>query len=325
MHFTLLVAGALLPSELAAALTGSLNTPHLQARLARATEVGRAVASPTGAAHLDWLAKNLFCQSALVPTAPYAHARLAGRPASAYVWHADPVHIEVARDHLLVQSLGGEPLNQEESAQLLAVANERAAASDCEFVTAGERWFLLSESEWRIDARPLSAVIEGTVEMPAGRDAQIWNRLHNDIQMAWHAHHVNAEREAKGLRTINAIWLHGGGRWKSIAPIEFSQVHSDAPEWQGAAHAAGALGLPASAPLADKSLVISDDALVSRRREDWSGWLQAMTVIDTGLIEHPAASIDLILCGDSQRTFRSQPSDRYKPWRRRTLAQALIE
>ena len=325
MHFTLLVAGALLPSELAAALTGSLNAPHLQARLSKATELGRAVASPTGAAHLDWLAMNLFGRPAPVPTAPYAHARLAGGPATAYVWHADPVHIEVARDHVLVQSLGPDPLNQEESARLLAVANECAAASDCEFVTASEHWFLLSESEWQIDARPLSAVIDGTVEIPAGRDAQIWNRLHNDIQMAWHAHDVNAKREAKGLRTINAVWLHGGGRWKALAQIEFAQVHSDAPEWQGIAQAAGALGLPASAPLAHTALVVSDDAWAAKRRDDWSGWLQAMNVKDRALLDYPAATIDLVLCGDSHRTFRVRPSDRYKPWRRRTLTQALTE
>lgn len=324
MHFTLLVPGALLPGELAVALTESLNTPHLKARLARATEVERG-SSHTGAAHLHWLADKLFGQPAPVPTAPYAYTRLAGKPAPAYVWHADPVHIEVARDHLLVQSLGNDRLTLEESGPLLAAANEFASAADCEFVGVGEHCFLLSESEWRIDASPLSSVIEGTVEMPTGRDAQIWNRLHNEIQMAWHAHDVNAEREAKGMRTINAIWLHGGGRWKALAPIEFAQVQSDAPEWQGAAQAAGALGLPASAPLADTALVVSVDLSASKRREDWSAWLQAVTMIDRTLIDCPAASIDLILCGDTQRTFLMRPSDRYKPWRRRTLAEALTE
>ncbi len=325
MHFTLLVAGALLPGELAVALTPSLNTPHLQARLSRATEVARGVSSTEGAAHLDWLANKFFARCAPAPTAPYAYAQLAGKPAHAYVWHADPVHIEVARDHLLVQSLGSDPLTVKESEALLAAANEFASACNCEFTTAGEHWFLLSESEWLINARPLSAVIDGTVEMPTGRDAQIWNRLHNAIQMTWHADGVNAEREAKGLRTINAIWLHGGGRWNALAPIEFSQVNSDAPEWRGVAHAAGAIGLPASAPLADAALVISDDAWAAKRCEDWKAWLQALTAIDRTLNDWEAASIDLILCGTTQRTFRLRPLDRYKPWRRRTVAEALTE
>lgn len=325
MHFTLLVAGALLPGELAVALTSSLNAPHLRGRLLRAAEVERADASPTGAAHLDWLANKLFDQPAPVPTAPYAYAHLAGKPPPAYVWHADPVHIEVARDRLLVQSLGSDQLTAEEAGPLLAAANEFASASNCDLVGVGEHWFLLSESEWLIDAPPLSAVIDGTVEVPTGRDAQIWNRLHNDIQIAWHASGVNADREVKGMRTINALWLHGGGRWKPLAPIEFAQVHSDAAEWRGAAQAAGALGLPVSAPLANTALVVRDDALASKRREDWIAWLQAMTVIDRVLIDYAAATIDLILCSDTRRTFRMRASDRYKLWRRRTLAEALTE
>jgi hypothetical protein len=325
MHFTLLVAGALLPGELAVALTASLDTPTLKARLSRAALIEQPVSSQGTDAHLDWLANKLFGQPAPVPTAPYAYAQLAGAAAPACVWHADPVHFELARDHLIVQSLGADAPTAEESVLLLAAANELASDSDCRLVHVGQRWFLLSEYEWQIDARPLAGVIEAAVEMPRGRDAQIWNRLHNEIQMAWHVHAVNAEREANGVRTINAIWLHGGGRWKPLPPIEFAQVHSDAPEWQGAAQAAGARGMPASTRVADTALVVIDDAWVSKQRQDWGTWLQAITAVDRRLVERADDSIDLILSGNTLRTFELRPSDRYKPWRRRTLAQALTE
>ena len=325
MHFTLLVAGALVPGELAVALTGSLNTPNLKARLSRAALIEQPGSSPGTGAHLDWLANKLFGHPPPVPTAPYAYAQLAGAAAPACAWHADPVHIEVARDHLIVQSLGADAPTAEESVLLLAAANELASDSNCQLVGVGQHWFLLSEHEWQIDARPLAAVMEATVEMPSGRDAQIWNRLHNEIQMVWHAHAVNAEREANGVRTINAIWLHGGGRWKPLPPIEFAQVHSDAPEWQGVAQAAGARGVPASTRVADTALVIIDNAWVSKQRQDWGAWLQAITAVDRALVEHPADSIDLILCGNTLRTLELRPPDRYNPWRRRTLAQALTE
>ena len=325
MHFTLLVAGALVPGELAVALTGSLNTPNLKARLSRAALIEQPGSSPGTGAHLDWLANKLFGHPPPVPTAPYAYAQLAGAAAPACAWHADPVHIEVARDHLIVQSLGADAPTAEESVLLLAAANELASDSECQLVDVGQRWFLLSEHEWQIDVRPLAAVMEAAVEMPSGRDAQMWNRLHNEIQMAWHAHAVNAEREVNGVRTINAIWLHGGGRWKSLPPIEFAQVHSDAPEWQGVAQAAGARGVPASTRVADTALVIIDNAWVSKQRQDWGAWLQAITAVDRALVEHPADSIDLILCGNTLRTLELRPPDRYKPWRRRTLAQALTE
>jgi hypothetical protein len=325
MHFTLLVAGALVPGELAVALTGSLNTPNLKARLSRAALIEQPGSSPGTGAHLDWLANKLFGQPAPVPTAPYAYAQLASSATTAGVWHADPVHIEAARDHLIVQSLGADAPTAEESVLLLAAANELASDSNCRLVGVGQHWFLLSEHEWQIDARPLAAVMEAAVEMPSGRDAQIWNRLHNEIQMAWHVHAVNAEREANGARTINAIWLHGGGRWKPLPQIEFAQVHSDAPEWQGVAQAAGARGVPASTRVTDTALVIIDNAWVSKQRQDWGAWLQAITAVDRALVEHPADSIDLILCGNNLRTLELRPFDRYKPWRRRTLAQALTE
>jgi hypothetical protein len=274
---------------------------------------------------LDWLANKLFGHPPPVPTAPYAYAQLAGSATTAGVWHADPVHIEAARDHLIVQSLGADAPTAEESVLLLAAANELASDSNCRLVGVGQHWFLLSEHEWQIDTRPLAAVMEAAVEMPSGRDAQMWNRLHNEIQMAWHAHAVNAEREVNGVRTINAIWLHGGGRWQPLPPIEFAQVHSDAPEWQGVAQAAGARGVPASTRVADTALVIIDNALVSKQRQDWGAWLQAITAVDRALVEHPADSIDLILCGNKLRTLELRPFDRYKPWRRRTLAQALTE
>ncbi len=325
MHFTLLVAGALVPGELAIALTASLDTPTLKTRLSRAALVEPSAPSQRVGAHFGWLANKLFGQPEPAPTAPYAYAQATGAATPRFVWHADPVHMEAARDHLIVQSLGTDAPTPKESSALIAVANELALSTGCQLIDVGGCWFLLSDHDWQIDTRPLAAVNQTTVEMPAGRDAQVWNRLHNEIQMAWHTHEVNAQRETNGIRTINAIWLHGGGRWKPLPPIEFTQVHSVAAELQGAAQAAGARGAPAGARLADKALVVFDDAWVSRQCQDWSAWLRAITHLDRTLIAHSEDSIDLIFCGDTLRTFESRASDRYKPWRRRTLAQAFTE
>ena len=325
MHFTLLVAGALLPGELAVALTRSLETPNLKARLVRAALTSQPALSRGTAAHLDWLANKLLGQPAPAPTAPYAYAQLAGSAAPAFVWHADPVHVELARDHLIVQALDADVPTPKESSALIAVANEFASSAHCELVDAGGRWFLLSEHDWQIDALPLAAANEAAVQMPGGRDAQMWNRLHNEIQMAWHAHAVNEEREANGARTVNAIWLHGGGRWKPLPPIEFGQVHADAPEWQGAAQAAGARGVAAGAGVIDTALVVIDAPWAAKQRQDWGGWLHAITTVDQALGAHPADSIDLVISGDTWRTFKLRPSDRYKPWRQCTLAQAFTE
>ncbi|HYM46866.1 MAG TPA: hypothetical protein VES91_00205 [Burkholderiaceae bacterium] len=324
MHFTLLVAGALLPGELAVALSSSLATPTLKSRIARAALAGQAGSASADSAHLDWLAHKLFAQAAPAPTAPYAYARLSGAISNAFTWHADPVHVEIARDHLIVQSTG-DALTKDESTPLMNVANELASDLACRFIGAGDRWFLQSERDWAIDAVPLAAVLEAPVVMPGGRDAQVWNRLHNEIQMAWHTHAVNQAREANQLRTINGIWLHGGGRWKPLPPIEYAQVHSDEPTWQGAAQAAGALGVPSSTNVVNSSLLVIDDPWLPKRLEDWEAWLRAMAAIDRQLANLASDVVDFVFTGKTTRTFESRPSDRYKPWRRRTLAEALTE
>lgn len=326
MHFTLLVAGALLPRELAVALTNSLDTPHLKKRLARASVTEQPAKAPVADnAHLDWLGIKLFGTTPPMPTAPYAYAQLAGAAAAQFVAYADPVHVEVARDHLIVQSLGGQVPSAEDTAQLITAANELAPATGDELVALGPHWFLRSERDWLIEAAPLAAIMETGFAMPAGRDAPIWNRWHNEIQMTWHAHPVNVSREIEGTPAINAVWLHGGGRWQRLPPIQFSEVHSDAPEWRGAADAAGARGLPLNANVSDSALIVIDQALTPRRSEDWTGWLQALSAVDQMLGAHVDASIDIVMCGNTTRTFESRPRDRYKPWRRTTMAEAFAE
>ncbi len=287
--------------------------------------IGESGASASGNAHFDWLAHHLFGQSAPAPTAPYAYARLAGAPSRDSIWHADPVHVEAARDHLIVQSLGVTAPTAAETTQLIDVANELAAVRGCDFLTIGDRWFLRSVHEWEIDADPLEAMIDEPFTMPAGRDAQIWNRLHTEIQMAWHSHAVNATRDATHQPTINGVWLHGGGKWKTLPAIRYAQVQSDWPGLQGAADAAGAQGVPLHAGIVDGALLVVDDLLPAKRHDDWATWLRTIATIDHRLDPHATDAIDIVLCGRTVRTYASKQSDRYRIWRRREIGEALTE
>ncbi|MEP6607205.1 MAG: hypothetical protein ABJA83_00825 [Burkholderiaceae bacterium] len=330
MHFTLLVAGALIPDKLATELTPLLDIPNLKTRLSRAMLIETIARSSDAdadgcTAHLDWLARKLFHQAPPAPTAPYAFGQISGTTPISPIWHADPVHIEIARDHLVVQTFDGDGPTAEESRHLVGIANELLAEGDCELVIVDDRWFLATERQWTIDAAPLSGVNGRPVSMPTGADANAWTRLHNEIQMAWHTHSVNAAREANGRRTVNALWLYGGGCWKPLRSIEFAQVHCHAPEWQGAARAAGAHGARFDDNVIDSALLISDDVVLAREREDWSAWLRAMKAIDVRLGDHADDAIDIVLTGASARSYASRPSDRYRPWRRRALAEALTE
>lgn len=328
MHLTLLLPGALLPRDVARALAAPLAASALASLLARAQLAGD---SETEAPpHLAWLAEHLFQGDVPLATAPYAHAALAGHaPAPDQVlWHADPVHLEAARDHVALAPLAA-PLPEDEAGPLVAAANALATEAGAEFVRIGDCWFLRTTRPWELDAQPLASALGEPLHtvLPTGRDAAVWNRLLTELQMTWHAHPVNEAREARGEATVNSVWLHGGGRWAPLQRPAFAAVLADEPEWRGAARAAGIAASPADAAPGDGALVVWSDLLVPRLRQDWSHWIAALRGLEARLAPLARASaLDLVLTGAaSVRRLQARPSDRLKFWRAASAEQALAE
>jgi hypothetical protein len=132
--------------------------------------------------------------------------------------------------------LGEEPLDPEETAALLNLANEAAgdlrsaplaqSASnsgerlDLHFVIRGGHWFVVSPAPLALQTFALDSVLGRSVQehMPSGAHARAWRILSNEIQMLWHSSTVNDAREQRGARTANALWLHGGGAWAALGP-----------------------------------------------------------------------------------------------------------
>jgi hypothetical protein len=328
MDFTLLLPGALVDAGLATALTDALPTPMLRQRLARAEWIDDA-RSERGAPHAQWLATVLFGQDP-APTAPYAYAALNGeRPeADVTVWHADPVHLQLAGDHLLVTALPDPPSAAEADA-LIADANEAMAAAHATLARVGERWFLQADRRWQLAATPLAAALGESLAdvLPHGDDAALWTHLLNEIQMLWHVHPVNEARAARGQAALNSIWLHGGGAWQPLPAPPYRAVHADAPELRGAAAAAGIDDAPAVARPVDRALVVWADAVDADSGHDWTAWQHALQSIDSRLAALPAAAdIELVITGRrTVRRLRSGGRDRYRFWRQRRLAEVLAE
>jgi hypothetical protein len=324
MQVTLLVPGALLPREVVGALAEPLRATALAGWLARSRLAGDSeAASP---AHHAWLAEHLFRQALPLPTAPYAFAALAGRAPDGLLWQADPVHLELARDHLVLTPIAAPPDAQETQA-LIDAANALLADAGLALVVQSDRWFLRATRPWDVRALPLAAVVGAPLHavLPQGEDAPRWSRVLTEIQMTWHVHPVNEAREARGVPTVNGLWLHGGGRWAALAPPPFSSVLADAPEWRGAAQAAGAAAAAARDAPPDGALLVWSELLEPRLLHDWEGWLGALRAIDARCAALARASrIDLVLTGGNVvRRLHTRPADRIKLWRGRTLAEAL--
>lgn len=328
MSVTLLLPGALVPREVARALAEPVAATALASLLSKSELLGDTEAD--GLPHLAWLAERLFARATPLATAPYAYAELAGRApdSDVFLWHADPVHLELARDHLVLAPLA-EPPDDAEAAALLAAANALAAEAGAEFVRVQDRWFLRAALPWDLDTPPLAAALGRPLEgaRPAGRDAARWNRLLTEVQMAWHTHPVNEAREARGGRSVNSLWLHGGGCWEALPRAAWSALHADAPEWRGAARAAGIAVASADAAPADDALVVWSDLLAPHRLQDWTAWTEALRGLDRRLAALArTAPLELVLTGDTTvRRLRTRPSDRLKFWRAMSCEQVFSE
>jgi hypothetical protein len=138
MHLTAVVPGSLVPAELAAELTASLQAPALARLLRRSTVVSQEDSSP-GLADATWLAREVYRVPPPAPTAPYAWAALtASRQAQSQIWHADPVHVAIGRDSLIVQDLANATPSDTEADTLIAAANESLLPAGCTVQRAGE-------------------------------------------------------------------------------------------------------------------------------------------------------------------------------------------
>jgi hypothetical protein len=332
MQVTLLLPGLLLPHELAGDLVRSMTASALTKRLAGARQVGQhsAAGFALRAAHLDWIAREVFGLHEAPPSAPYAYTELSKTaPRDAQLWHADPVHIELGRDHLFVEPLASLP-DAADAEILIEVANELLSGCGAQLQRADAHWFLLTERAWALSAMPLAAAAHQRLDtvLPAGADSPLWMRAHNEVQMSWHEHPVNEARESRGEAAINGLWLHGGGRWQPLAPLAYTRVNASDPALRGAALAAGAtVSASVTERPADRALVVWDDAFGPYQREDWGAWLRAVAELGQRVATLAAASvIDLVLTGRTTiRTLRSQRADVLRFWQRTDLASMLAE
>ena len=328
MHATVVVPGSLVPAELAVELAASLVAPAMSRLLARSSVASESAAEP-GLADTTWFAQSVYGEPPPPPTAPYAWAALAGaHDAEAQIWHADPVHVAIGRDSLIVLELTDAP-DEAEANALMAAANECLLTAGLTLRRIGAHWFLHADRDWTMTPRPLAAALGLPLPAAAPDDGDTlrWSRLHNEIQMRWHVHAINAAREAQGRPVVNALWLHGGGKWRARPALRWPRVRSGRADLQGLAHAAGAAIEVSGTALTGDTLLVWDDAAAPARGSDWPRWLAAMQAIDQRLATlPPSATLELVMTGLRRiRVRTTHPSDRYRVWRRTSLAQALTE
>ncbi|SPE23159.1 putative Signal peptide protein [Burkholderiales bacterium] len=337
MKWTLVVPGALVPAALAPQLASAVRAPQLVQWLARArpgpeTSTGEHNA---GAPHWSWLARAFGLDDDPPVTAPYAwQASGEPDPRSQACWIAlcDPVHMAIARDHLVVTDFGDDPLEADEAQSLFTLANEvvcdaaspaaatagGGATAGLRFARRGGQWFLLSDQGLQIETHALDAVLGQSVHerMPTGPDARRWRILANEIQMLWHASSVNQAREDRNARPANALWIHGAGRWRALRPGNVTQlrVEPDSTDdavlrgWMHAAAQHAGSALPREAALAAGDTVsLCREVFAAFAHQAWDSWLARLGALEHRIDQDIAAArerglerLELVLCGARQ-------------------------
>jgi len=148
------------------------------------------------------------------PVAPLSALGAGLVPGADYWLRADPVHLHLLRDRMVLAA--GVPLELAggEAELLLAALNQHFAADGLEFFAPQpDNWFLRMKVPSSIRTYALAEALGQDVErmLPQGADAMLWHRRMNEIQMLLHEHPVNTAREERGEPAVNSLWFWGGG------------------------------------------------------------------------------------------------------------------
>jgi len=340
MKWTLVVPGALTPAALAPELNCAVRAPWLSELLlgARSAVDHHEIGPNIGAPHWSWLARKFGVTAQPPVTAPYAWQALGGAFAPGqrhWIAFCDPVHLAVGHDSVLLTDLADAPLREDESDALLSLAGgalrantpiDRAADSsqtagpvDLRIEVRRGQWFLLADAPLDLQSAALAAVLGQAAHqrLPTGIDARLWRKLANEIQMLWHSSEVNAAREDRGERTVNALWVHGGGLWTPLPPNPVAEllVEEDSIDaavlhgWLQATSTTRPTGKAPSVERSPASETLSLCLALSRpfAFQDWESWLRELPAVQdrlqrdlAGARERGAERLDLVLCGTHQ-------------------------
>jgi hypothetical protein len=333
MHCTLFIPHLLPSDDIARHAAGDLPLTALRKLLARARHERLAPVATEA-----WLCQAFSVEKQLDwPVAALTLLLDGVDPGTRYWLRADPVHLRLRRNQMLLADSSVLGLSQQDADELVAFLNRHFENDGLRFIAPQPgRWYLGLERAPQIAARALSEVIGAdiNINLPAGAEALHWHKIANEIQMLLHSHPLNDAREARGVMTVNSLWLWGGGTHPAVPGRPYSAVWSD--EALPCALAAGAR-LPA-APLpagagqwlramdvaSSHHLLVIGQLAAPAQYADLTSWREAITALERdwfaplleALRQRRISRLTLMVPGlQSSERFETPPADLLKLWR----------
>jgi hypothetical protein len=292
-HVHLVVPDLFLPPLLAKDVCAGLQLPSLEKILAR----GKVSALPPHSLE-DWLC-DIFAvpESAVAPVTLLADGL---QPESAYWLRADPVHLHLDRNQIILQT--NIAPSAEEAVQLCAHLNQHFAGMGMQFFAPHpRRWYLRLEEEPGLTTHSVYAV-EGRntrYYLPKETSGMKWHAALNEMQMLLHGHPANEASEARGSLPINSVWLWGGGRG-GMPRKPFDRFYGDS---ELAALFAKAAGIPHEHGVmknvqTGNVLYVHEGQSAAVRRGDFHAWRESVSRFESDCL---APLLRMLVAGEIDR------------------------
>lgn len=221
MHCELLVPGLF-------AAPGGARLPSLELLLAR----GRCTSAGTESIE-DWLHDAFELGDAPLAAGALTLLGANGEPGARSWLRADPVHLRLMRDRLVLAPAVALGLKLDDAKALCEALNHHFGSRMGMQVVDAERWVATTDANFAIDAEPPLALAgsDVAVALPTATSA-----LLNEAQMVLHAHPINEAREIP----INSVWFWGAGRAPTVTTKRWHSINADDPLVLGLGRAADA-------------------------------------------------------------------------------------
>lgn len=281
------------------------------------------------------------------PVAAFTLLADGGNPGGDFWLLADPVHLQLQRDRLVLADAANLDITQEEASSLTAALNGHFAAAGMRFFpTRPGRWHLRpAHPPAHLETHSLETAIGRNIRnmLPGGPDGKYWHSLLNEIQMLLHRHPVNEAREQRGLPPVNSIWPWGGGVLPSNPPSPFTHIWTAYALARGLAVAAGtpcasvpetAMEWLPAAQAGSHHLVILDALSAPALHGDVHRWRETLSHLERdwfgplrqALSRGKISRLTLTAFDSGQaRSFSASRTDLWKIWLRGKPLEASME
>ncbi|MFZ6817830.1 hypothetical protein [Undibacterium sp. Ji22W] len=323
-HLEIIMPFGIPPATLAKELVKHMKTPALASLLAyaRDKQIHEHDEFARQLPHEDWLARDFETPHNNASSPALTHQRmqeLGIQMSSGYWFTLSPIHIHIARDHMVMTDQRRLDINDLESHDLFEAAREICEELGKSLLYGDAKTWFLRADDWRsLQTASLDAAAGHNMEIwiAKGEQEVAWRKLQNEIQMLWHIHPVNHAREEKGRNTINSVWLHSGSAEVHTNRSQRNLQRFDAINYQN-----------------DSASILVEDLLEPALNSDWGNWLACINQVENNwfkpalnaLQNKQIKSLKLVL-SDGQRLCQisCRAPQAWKFWRKPNL-QFLID